>query len=326
MILIRLKSMLLSRRRPRRGPSKRLVNYSPKFAMRGVIGLWLVLRRRQKARRAAVLAERDRRKERQKEKVKAAVLANQVEEKIAVYRDHQPRNVPRELEKEVVRMARVKADLYVFCVDSQGTLPETAPNRGSDGSQQARKRALGSYAGAGAGYTEAQNYAILSEPEVIECSVLASSALDRKAVGIWDCGATMSAGAADLLQPVFDACEARYGQVPLDPAKVRFTFAGGEQSHAESVLQLPMSSLKGQALTVHPVPNPYTPILLGLDNLRKFGMVLDFAEDTAYSKTLGSYLPTVRLPGGHLGLRLPGAEDEDEDDEGLSPGPPPQAS
>ena len=129
--------------------------------------------------------------------------------------------------------------------------------------------------------------------------------LEGSSVGIWDCGATLSAGAATLLQPVFDEACSQFENVGLDKAKVRFTFAGGEQSVAGSVARIPLKALDGEELDIHPVPNPHTPILLGLDNLRKLGMVLDFDADTAYSKKLRRYLPTERLRGGHLGLRLP---------------------
>ena len=91
------------------------------------------------------------------------------------------------------------------------------------GSQQARKRALGSFAAANAGYTEArilmmsaesigdrEPKAKIEEPEVMDFEIQEAEALaagyDRQGnpVGIWDCGATMSAGSAQLLQPVFE--------------------------------------------------------------------------------------------------------------------------
>ena len=144
--------------------------------------------------------------------------------------------------------------------------------------------------------------------EIKEAEALAAG-YDRQGnpVGFWDCGATMSAGSAQLLQPVFDeAMEVFDGNVGLKESLVRFTFAGGEQSEAQSCLDLPLSVLSGESLSLHPVPNPHTPILLGLDNLRAFGMVLDFDKDSAFSKKLGRFLPTVRLNGGHLGLALTG--------------------
>ena len=155
------------------------------------------------------------------------------------------------------------------------------------------------------------------DPEVIDCSekgtIFAGACGDEefiafdtestKGIGIWDCGASLSAGSADLLQELHDAAYEKYGKVDLGDAKVRFTFAGGEQSDATSKLHLPVGHLDGSAIKIHPVPNPNTPILLGLDNLRGLKMVLDFDEDTAYSKLLGKYLPTVRL-GPHLGLDL----------------------
>ena len=197
-----------------------------------------------------------------------------------------------------------------------GHIARDCPDTGSSGSQQARKRTLGSYAGAEASFVEASILAAASaevkEDEVIEFDLeaeahsgLSMGDLEGSAVGIWDCGATMSAGAATLLQPVFDKACSQFENVTLDQARVRFTFAGGEQSIAESVVRIPLEALDGEELHIHPVPNPNTPILLGLDNLRKLGMVLDFEADTAYSKKLGRYLPTEKLRGGHLGLKLP---------------------
>ena len=205
-----------------------------------------------------------------------------------------------------------------------GHIARDCPNRGDGGTQQARKRALGSYAGTG--YTTAQllaTTATVIDPEVLDCDFpkeinlvaaveteefVAFDTESTRGVGIWDCGASMSAGSAELLQELHDdACE-KYGEVKLNEARVRFTFAGGEQSDASSQMFLPVDQLDGGLLKLHPVPNPNTPILLGLDNLRSLKMVLDFDEDTAFSKTLGKFLPTVRLAGGHLGLDLSSRE------------------
>ena len=199
-----------------------------------------------------------------------------------------------------------------------GHIAKECPTLGSEGSPQARKRALGSFAGAKAGYAEAQVLMMMSEemipeddePEVIDFEFAEAEALAAgfddagNSVGIWDCGATRSAGAAELLQPVFEEALQSYKDVSLEQSRVRFTFAGGEQSEAQSLLSLPLPVLEGHCLQVHPVPNPHTPILLGLDNLRKFQMVLDFGNDTCYSKVLQRYLPTIRLQSGHLGLAL----------------------
>ena len=190
-----------------------------------------------------------------------------------------------------------------------GHIARDCPNRGAEGSDQARKRALGSYVG----YLEAQGFAVSAadeEAEVLEFDVASLNSASTSPVGIWDCGATMSAGCALKLQPVFDAASAseHYERVDLEPAMVRFTFAGGEQACSETRLKVPLGILVGECLSIHSVPNSSTPILLGLDNLRHFQMVLDFEADTVYSKRLGRYLPTVRLPSGHLGLQLDGQD------------------
>ena len=53
-----------------------------------------------------------------------------------------------------------------------------------------------------------------------------------------------------------------------DPA-VSFTFAGGEKAHSETRIWLPLPGTSHERFAVQIVPSEVTPILLGLDILRK---------------------------------------------------------
>ena len=91
----------------------------------------------------------------------------------------------------------------------------------------------------------------------------------------------------------------------------KFTFAGGDQEHSRSTVMLPVPDFDGECIGVQTVANGATPILLGVDTLRKLGLVIDFAFDRAYSYTLQKMIPVQCLPSGHLAARLavvPGSE------------------
>ena len=57
-------------------------------------------------------------------------------------------------------------------------------------------------------------------------------------------------------------------------------------------------------LGVHTVPTTATPVLIGTDILRYYGLVLDYHNDTVYSHRLQCMLPAERLPSGHLAVQL----------------------
>ena len=48
-----------------------------------------------------------------------------------------------------------------------------------------------------------------------------------------------------------------------------------------------------------------SPILLGVDMLKKFGLVIDYKHSTVYSHALQKNLETKVLPSGHLAIHLP---------------------
>ena len=63
-------------------------------------------------------------------------------------------------------------------------------------------------------------------------------------------------------------------------------------------------------LGINVVGNPNTLLLLGLDTIRKYGLVLDYYHDAAYSHILKRYIPSIILSSGHMAVRvLPDPQD-----------------
>ena len=55
---------------------------------------------------------------------------------------------------------------------------------------------------------------------------------------------------------------------------------------------------------MHIVPSEVTPILLGLDMLREFGLVINADSAHCYRMKLRCRIPVTVLPSGHLALAL----------------------
>ena len=215
-----------------------------------------------------------------------------------------------------------------------GHIAKDCPTKSSTGQAQERKRAFGSYA-YGMLYADGMKDAEvldwdLKDPAILYwwpvseekafVGMVQDQAEDEndtvnvkeaffsheecRHVGIWDGGATMTAGSYSLLQDSADLVLERYGYLEMDESPVKFTFAGGEESIARSKLWLPLKALDGRSVGINTVPNDYTPILLGLDTLVTYGMVLDYSTGRAYSRVLEREIPTVRLSSGHLAVSL----------------------
>ena len=88
-----------------------------------------------------------------------------------------------------------------------------------------------------------------------------------------------------------------------DPA-VSFTFAGGQKAHSETRIWLPLPGTRHERFAVHLVPSEVTPIFLGLDMLREFGLVINADSAHCYSTKLRCRIPVTGLPSGHLALAL----------------------
>ena len=83
-----------------------------------------------------------------------------------------------------------------------------------------------------------------------------------------------------------------------DPA-VSFSFARGEKALSETRIWLPLPGTRHERFAVHIVPSEVTPILLGLDMLREFGLVINTDSAHCYSTKLRCRIPVTVLPSGH---------------------------
>ena len=117
---------------------------------------------------------------------------------------------------------------------------------------------------------------------------------DVKGYAVLDTGASRSDGGYMMVQYVID-CLSRDTAPPwlesADP-EVSFTFAGGEKAHSETLIWLPLPGTRHERFAVHIVPSEVTPILLGLDMLREFGLVIN-ADSAHCYRTLGPCFDAV---------------------------------
>ena len=129
---------------------------------------------------------------------------------------------------------------------------------------------------------------------------------DVKDYALLDTGASRSVGGYMMVQYVID-CLSRNTAPPwlesADPA-VSFTFAGGEKAHSETRIWSPLPCTRHERFAVHIVPSEVTPILLGLDMLREFGLVINTDSAHCYSTKLRCRIPVTVLSSGHLALAL----------------------
>ena len=129
---------------------------------------------------------------------------------------------------------------------------------------------------------------------------------DVKGYALLDTGASRSVGGYMMVQHVID-CLSQDTAAPwlesADPA-VSFTFAGGEKAHSETRIWLPLPGTRYERLALHLVPSEVTPILLGLDRLREFGLVIRADSAHCCSTKLRCRIPVTVLPSGHLALAL----------------------
>ena len=123
-------------------------------------------------------------------------------------------------------------------------------------------------------------------------------------LGLLDGGATRTVGGCSQLQPLVDQAREQGGDVNMMASAMKFTFAGGDEEFSQSTVLLPVPDLDGKCIGVQTVASDATPILLGVDTLRKFGLAIDYAHDRVYSYTLQKMIPVVCLPSGHLAIRL----------------------
>lgn len=121
--------------------------------------------------------------------------------------------------------------------------------------------------------------------------------------GILDGGATSTCGSYDLIQTISDEWEAFGQETTVETCSKEFMFGGGEVAESKVKAWLP-HDVFADGLGVSTVPTTATPVLIGTDMLRYYGLVLDYHNDTVFSHRLQCMLPAERLPSGHLAVQL----------------------
>ena len=224
---------------------------------------------------------------------------------------HEPRGPRPQAAGPGMRVAPV--DACILC-GSKDHRAQNCPHRGQAGSGAARKRAFGSFV---AMLTDAQgenwpeNISVVSgDWEPIDAppppldEYAAFDMAEVRGIGLLDGGATKSVGAFEEIQPLVDEARAAGLEVALTRSPMEFTFAGGEQTNSAISVGLPVPAFDENVISLRSVVNDHTPILLGLDTLRRYGIVVDYYTDRVYSHVLERLIPSVRLPSGHLGVDL----------------------
>ena len=132
--------------------------------------------------------------------------------------------------------------------------------------------------------------------------------------GIWDTGATGSMGGANQLQTLVTFYTETHGSpdgIKVDTSKqIPFTFADAHRACSRSAFLLPrwFEAFDGKpackVVLAFATFETNSPILVGLDLIQALQVKLDVMRGTAYSSVLQRFLPTIRLPSGHLAWDL----------------------
>ena len=200
----------------------------------------------------------------------------------------------------------VKCKTRLFCWDSDGTTVLITEN-GMKSTKVFHSSTVCSTLNRSMKVTSFRQCAQCPSPSVgIFAEWAAFAVEDVKGYALLDTGASRSVGGYMMVQYVID-CLSRNTAPPwlesADPA-VSFTFAGGEKAHSETRIWLPLPGTRHERFAVHIVPSEVTPILLGLDMLREFGLVINADSEHCYSTKLRCRIPVTVLPSRHLALAL----------------------
>jgi hypothetical protein len=208
-----------------------------------------------------------------------------------------------------------------FLCHKPGHIARDCPDRGSGGKPGQNKRAFGAgYTDSGGACTEfaygccevACGGQDMREDNTSHEANATSKAWGAAMTqyGILDGGATASCASFEIIQYIADEWEP-LGQTPIleDNGGRRFLFAGGESTPSKTLAWMPHQTFP-DGIGIHVVPCTETPLLIGLDMIRYYGLVLDYHNDTVYSHGLHRYVPSAVLPSGHLAVyMLPSDED-----------------
>ena len=127
---------------------------------------------------------------------------------------------------------------------------------------------------------------------------------ENKEYGILDGGAVSSCASYEIIQMIADEWEPLGRTTSVEPnGGRRFVFGGGERTSSSRKAVAPNDYLP-DGLGINVVGNPNTPLLLGLDTIRQYGLVLDYYHDTAYSHILERYIPSEVLSSEHMAVRV----------------------
>ena len=127
--------------------------------------------------------------------------------------------------------------------------------------------------------------------------------------GILDGCATSTCASYEIVQWIADAWEP-LEQIPVVEScrPTTYTFAGGEQTASKTRAWMPNEVLN-DGVAINVVPCAETPLLIGTDMLRYYGLVLDYAYNTVYSHRLKRDIPCILLKSGQLALKMTPEED-----------------
>ena len=142
----------------------------------------------------------------------------------------------------------------------------------------------------------------MSAETILKLSVGAHAWVNEK-YGILDSGGTSTCASVDVIQSIADAWEPLERYPDLEACDKTFIFAGGE--HAKSMTRAWMpNEIFTDGIAVSTVACESTPLLIGTDMLRYYGLVLDYGYNTVYSHRLKRDVPCTRLPSGHLAISM----------------------
>jgi hypothetical protein len=151
--------------------------------------------------------------------------------------------------------------------------------------------------------TDFEEHAVNTE-DLTDANFVAFNASECIGYGLLDGGASRSVGGVDQLEAIQDALLETGKDVTVDSqAQLGFSFAGGDRADAPARVALQVDSLDKNPVSIYVLDRP-SPILLGIDMLKRYGLVIDYQNDTVYSRVLGRELETKVLASGHLVLNL----------------------
>ena len=122
-----------------------------------------------------------------------------------------------------------------------------------------------------------------------------------KGYALLDGGASRSVGGVEQLEYINERLDE---PMEISPHKnLGFSFAGGDRPDAPSRVTFNVKDLNNEPVSVY-VLDRKSPVLLGIDMLKKYGLVIDYEHNTVYSHRFQRAIPATVLPSGHLALNL----------------------